>query len=95
MISHDGFQSAFLYVEVILRLFLSLMVINYSGERSFSQLKRIKNDLRSAMSQTRLQSLSLLCTECDKLRELTLMMSSMILLCKNRERTYLCNDLMP
>jgi len=27
-------------------LFLSLMVINCSGERSFSRLKRIKNELK-------------------------------------------------
>ena len=39
-------------------------------EGSFSHLKSIKNDLRSAMKQERLTSLSLLCTERDKLREL-------------------------
>jgi len=27
-------------------LFLSLMVVNCSGERSFSRLKRIKNELK-------------------------------------------------
>ena len=92
MISHDGLQSAFSIVEVILRLFLSLMVTNCSGEKSFSQLKCIKNDLRSTMSQTRLQSLSLLCMGVISYMSVTLL--SVILLCENRERTYLCNNLM-
>ena len=70
MISHDGIQSAFPNVEVILRIFLSVMVTNCSGERSFSQLKQIKSEIRSTMTQTRLSSLSLLCMECDKMREL-------------------------
>jgi hypothetical protein len=43
IIFNDRVQSAFPNVEEILRLFLSMLVANCSGERSFSQLKRIKN----------------------------------------------------
>ena len=44
------------------------MLINVSAERSFSQLKRIKNPHRTTMGQERLDSLSLLCIEADVLR---------------------------
>jgi hypothetical protein len=70
IIIQDGLQCVFPNTEVILRLFLTLMVTNCSGERSFSQLKRIKNELRTGMSQNRLTSLSLLCIEREKLREI-------------------------
>ena len=39
----EKIHTAFPNVEAILRLFLSLMVTNCSGERSFSRLKSIKN----------------------------------------------------
>lgn len=58
-------------VETILRLFLSLMVTNCSGERSFSRLKLIKNELRTTMLQEKLSALSIMCLESDKLRQLT------------------------
>ena len=44
-------HTAFSNMEAILRLFLSLMVTNCSGKRSFSRFKSIKNKLRSTMSQ--------------------------------------------
>lgn len=52
--------------EAILRLFLSLMVTNCSGERSFSRFKRIKNELRTTIKD----KLSTLCIESDKLRQI-------------------------
>ena len=61
---------AFPNVEALFRLFLSLMVTNSSGERSFSRLKSIKNELRSIMSQERLSALSILCIESDKLKQI-------------------------
>ena len=67
----DNIQSAFPNIEITLRLFLTLMVTNCSGERSFSRLKRIKNEARSTMSQERLSDLSILSIESDKLRTLT------------------------
>lgn len=71
VIFNDRVQSAFPNVEAILRLFLSMMVTNCSGERSFSQLKRIKNEFRTTMTQDKLCSLSLMCIESDKLRSLS------------------------
>ena len=70
IIYKENIQMAFPNVEAILRLFLTLMVTNCSGERSFSSLKRIKNELRSSMSQERLSALSILCIESDKLRQI-------------------------
>lgn len=71
VIFNDRVQSTFPNVEAILRLFLSMMVANCSGERSFSQLKRIKNEFRTIMTQDKLCSLSLMCIESDKLRSLS------------------------
>ena len=56
----DGLQSTFPNVETILRIFLTMPVCNASGERSFSVLKRVKNYLRSSLSQKHLSNLSLL-----------------------------------
>ena len=47
-------------VYVALRLFLTLPVSNCEGERSFSLLSRIKNELMTKMSQKRLKALSLI-----------------------------------
>lgn len=52
-------------VEVAYRLLLTLPITNCSSERSFSVLKRIKNRLRTALSQNSLQAFSLLTIEND------------------------------
>ncbi|KAF2900977.1 hypothetical protein ILUMI_05207 [Ignelater luminosus] len=49
---------------------LSMIVTSCSGERSFSKLKRITNELRSTMIQGRLTSLSLMSIECDVLKDI-------------------------
>ena len=46
-----------------------LMVINCSGERSFSKLKYIKNRLRTTMTNERVTHISLMSIEYDILRE--------------------------
>ena len=61
-------RTAFPNVEAISKLFLSLMVTNYSGERSFSRLKSIKNELKSIMSQEMLSALSIVCIKSGKLK---------------------------
>ena len=66
----EKIHTAFPNVEAILRLFLSLMVTNCSGERSFSRLKSIKNKLRSTMSQERLSALSILYIVSNKLKQI-------------------------
>ena len=50
--------TAFSNVEAIFKLFLSLIATNCSGDRSFSRLRRIKNELRSTMPASRV-----VCTE--------------------------------
>ena len=68
LIMHANLQSVFPNTEVALRLFLCLMVTYCSGERSFSKLKRIKNELRSTMRQERLNHLTLMSIEHEVLR---------------------------
>jgi hypothetical protein len=46
------------------------MVTNASGERSFSKLKFIKNELRNRTTQPRLNSLSFMCIENDILENI-------------------------
>lgn len=46
------------------------MITNCSAERSFSQLKRIKNSLRTNTTQIRLNALTLLCMETAILRQI-------------------------
>ena len=58
-------SESFQNVEVDLRIFLSLMVTNCTGERSFSVLKRLKNCLRSSIGQIRLADLGLLAIESE------------------------------
>ncbi|GBP10656.1 hypothetical protein EVAR_6226_1 [Eumeta japonica] len=65
LLKQNKIEDTFPNVEIALRIFLSMMVTNCSGERSFSKLKRIKNELRSTMLQERLTSLSLMSIECD------------------------------
>lgn len=65
-----GLQSTFPNVFVGLRIFLTLPVTNAEGERSFSRLKRVKNELRTTMTQTRLTALSLLTIESELMKEL-------------------------
>jgi len=48
-------------------LFLSLMGINCSGERSFSRFKRIKNELKGRNIPERLFTLSIRYIKSDKL----------------------------
>ena len=70
LIFRDRIQLAFPNVEVILHMFLCLLITNCSGERTFSQLKRIKNELKTTTTKDRLSGLSILCIEKDKLRSL-------------------------
>lgn len=69
-ITEDKLESAFPNVEIALRIFLTLMVTNCTTERSFSQLKRVKNPNRSVMLQERLDSLCILTIQADILRSI-------------------------
>lgn len=65
-----GLQSTFPNVFVALRIFLTLPVTNCEGERSFSQMARIKNELRTTQTQQRLCALSLMAIESELVRKL-------------------------
>lgn len=70
MLKNDALESTFPNVEVSIRMFLSMMVANCTGERSFSKLKLIKNELRSCILQERLNCLSVMSIESDVLESL-------------------------
>jgi len=71
-ISEKDRSSVFPNYSIALRIFLTIPVTVASGERSFSKLKIIKNYLRSAMSQDRLNELAILSIENLEARELDL-----------------------
>ena len=50
-------KTTFPNITIAFRIFLTMMVTNCTGERSFSKLKRIKSDLRNSLTQQRLNSL--------------------------------------
>ena len=50
--------------------YLTLLINNCEGERSFSTLTRVKSHLRNTVGQERLAALSVSCIECDVVREL-------------------------
>jgi hypothetical protein len=60
---NENISSVFPDVEIPMRIFLSIMVKNASGERSFSKLKFVKNELINRMTQPRLNSISSMCIE--------------------------------
>ena len=70
LILQNKLETVFPNIEVALRIYLSLMISNCSGERSFSILCYIKNSYRSTMGQRRLNDLILLSAEQEILREL-------------------------
>ena len=57
-------------IALRMRMYLTMMVTNCTGERSFSKLKRIKDAQRSTMSQNRLNDLTLMSIVCELLRKL-------------------------
>ena len=70
LIVANNMEIVFPNTWIALRIYLSFMISNCSGERSISKLRRIKNELRSCMTQTRLNSLTLLSVESEILRNI-------------------------
>ena len=70
LLKSDGglLLATFPNVWIALRLYLTLPVTNCEGERSFWTLSRVKNHLRTTMTQQRLQALSLMCIESEVLQ---------------------------
>lgn len=69
-IIHDNkLNSVFPNVDTY-RLYLCLPVANYSADIAFSNLKRVKNELRSTMKNLRLNALALMTMERSLLKEI-------------------------
>ena len=66
----NNLETVFPNAVIALGIYLSMMISNCSGERSFSKLKLIKDKLRSCMTQERLNSLALLSIENNILRNI-------------------------
>lgn len=63
---HDNaLQDLYPYVDIALKLFLTIPASNCSAERSFSVLKRIKSYERSTMTEARLRDVAILNIESD------------------------------
>ncbi|KAL5239307.1 hypothetical protein ACI65C_006717 [Semiaphis heraclei] len=69
-LSNSPLALTFPNVLIILRIYACMPCSNASSERSFSVLRRIKNYLRSTLSQNKTSSLTLLCIENDILRNM-------------------------
>lgn len=61
----NDLQDVYPYIDITLRLFLSIPATNCSAERSFSVLKRIKDYSRSTMGEKRLRNVAVLTIEHD------------------------------
>ena len=57
---NKDWTSVFPNIEIVLRIYFSMMCSNCSGERSFSELNLIKNHLRSTLKDDRLSALSIM-----------------------------------
>ena len=64
----EQFLSVYPNVSIALRMHMCTFATNCYSERSFSVLKRVKNYLRSTLSQDNLTNLSLLAIENDLLQ---------------------------
>lgn len=68
---HDNeVKDVYPYIDIALRLFLTIPASNCSAERSFSVLKRIKNYTRSTMTQERLKDVAILTIESEITKQL-------------------------
>ncbi|CAH2276762.1 zinc finger MYM-type 1-like [Pelobates cultripes] len=64
-INDKDVRDTFPNTEIALKIYLTLMISNSSGEQSFSKMKLIKNLQRTTMSQSRLTKLSIMSAESD------------------------------
>lgn len=71
IVTNDGLKETFPNLETILKIFLTIPISNASGERSFSALKRIKNYLRTTLSEDHLNDLAILYIESDSLKNIS------------------------
>lgn len=60
LLKEKNISDLFPYIDIVSRIFLCLPASNCSAERSFSTLKRIKNYLRSRLTEDHLNSFAIL-----------------------------------
>ena len=70
LVKDANVKESFLNVELVLRIYLTIMVSNCTGERSFSKLKLIKNSKRTTTNQVRLNCLTIMALDSDVLRKI-------------------------
>lgn len=64
-LQEQNLENIYPNLDIVLRMALCTPATNCSCERSFSCLKRVKNYLRSTLSQEKLNALALLCIESE------------------------------
>jgi hypothetical protein len=69
-IKSNRLESSFPNIEIALRIFFSVVVTNCKGERSFSKLKRIKNESCASTTEYHLNNLTLMSIEYDLLNNI-------------------------
>ena len=69
LLHDEGLADTFPSVNVALRIYLSMMVTNCSGKRSFTKLALIKNHLRTSMTDGKLSALCLLDVESSVIKK--------------------------
>ena len=70
LLNTDNITRVFPNVEIAMRIFLTILPTNCSGERSFSRLSLIKDEHRSTMIQKKLNEYSVMCIENDLLKSM-------------------------
>ena len=71
IITEDNVECALTNIDIAFSIFLTLKVTNCSAKRSFSQLKYIKNPLRTSVKKIRLDSLPILSIKADLLTKMS------------------------
>lgn len=70
-LKNNSLQDVYPNLDIAIRISLCIPATNCAGERSFSCLRRVKNYLRTSISELRLNSLSLLCIEANTTKTLS------------------------
>lgn len=70
MINDCSLGELYPYVDMCIKIVLTMAVSNYSAERLFPVMKQLKNYLRSTMSNSRQNWQAVLTIECDLIKKL-------------------------
>ncbi|KAG5896563.1 hypothetical protein JTB14_010392 [Gonioctena quinquepunctata] len=70
-LKRNSLQDVYPNLDIAVRISLCIPATNCAGVRSFSCLRRVKNYLRTSISEIRLNSLSLLCIDANTTKTLS------------------------